>query len=322
MRTLSRLKALQAFEAAARHGSFAGAASELNVTPAAVGQLVRSLESALDAKLFGRRRSGAERLYLSEDARAATVDLTAGFDQISRGLKRLRERRTQPVTVTASQAIVARWLLPGLPTFAQANPSIDVRLDVTDRVLDLAAGDADVGVRCGPGNWPGLDATLLMREELVVVCSPELLPGKSLEPSTRWRARQTFIRDTSPATLRFFSDWEAWFALAGLPRPSKSKELPINSGTAAIQAALRGNGLALARLAIVADELARGNLLHLYPSVRCPIDWSYFVVASPAAMRRPEVRAFHTWLIESWKNLGAAKALRFSKTPRRTRPLP
>jgi len=316
MRALSRLKSLQAFEAAARYGSFIGAARELNVTPAAVGQLVRTLEAWIGMALFLRRRSGAARLVPVAQARAALDDLAEGLDRLDRGLKRLREPQTANVVlVSASQAIMARWLVPGLPDFCERYPQIDIRLDVTDRVVDIAGGAADIGVRCGPGHWSGVAATRLMSEELVAVCSPRLVGARGVIPSADWLSRQTFINDTSVAA---FPDWAAWLRRAGFGTSVVAKRLDINSSSSAIQAAIRGSGVALVRLGLAAPEIERGVLLRLYPKVSLPLSWAYYVVAAPAALRRPEIAAFHAWLIAHWRSQRSDPAAAISKTRARS----
>lgn len=207
MRSLVRLKSLQAFEAASRHGSFVSAAGELGVSAAAVGQLVRSLEGWLGAPLFQRRKAGSERLVVTGDAQAAVAKLTEGLDRLEAGLDMLRARRgRQAVTVTASQAMVAKWLLPHLHAFSARHPAIDVRLDVSDRLLDLAHGEADLGVRCGPGTWPGLVAVRLMGEEVFPVCSPALVGSRGPQCQA-WLAEQTFIHDASLAASGVFPTW-------------------------------------------------------------------------------------------------------------------
>jgi LysR family glycine cleavage system transcriptional activator len=177
MRSLTRLKSLQALEASARHGSFVGAAAELGVTPAAVGQLVRSLEEWVGYPLLKRKRSGNERLTPVSEARAALDEISAGLDQLEIGLTKLRGRRARKVVVvTASQVFAANWLMARLDIFSDEHPDIDVRLDVADQLTGVAYGEADVGIRCGLGSWQGLESTLLMDEEVIAVCSPKLLP--------------------------------------------------------------------------------------------------------------------------------------------------
>lgn len=296
MRSLTRLKSLQALEAAARHGSFVGAATELDVTPAAVGQLVRSLENWVGYPLFMRTRSGAERLVPVDEAREALDDISQGLDRLESGLKRLRGRKARSVlVVTASQALVANWLLSRLDDFHAQYPNIDVRLDVSDRVIDLAQGEADIGIRCGLGSWKGVKSTHLMSEEIVAVCHRRLLPTRK-EVTANWIADQTLIHDGTPHPGGDFPSWKDWLAKAGATKMPKDRGLKINSTSAVIQAAIGASGVALVRSRLVSQEIASGRLVHLLPQQRWPVKWGYFVVASAKALRRQEVSAFHDWL--------------------------
>src|SRR5690606_47947 len=131
---------------------------------------VRSLEDWVGYPLFRRTRSGAERLTPVEEAQEALEDIAQGLDLLESGLKKLRGRKSRSVVIiTASQALVANWLLSRLDDFTTAFPNIDVRLDVSDRVVDLAQGEADIGIRCGFGSWKGVKATHLMGEEIIAV---------------------------------------------------------------------------------------------------------------------------------------------------------
>jgi LysR family glycine cleavage system transcriptional activator len=300
VRSLSRLRALLAFEAAARHGSFVAAAAELHVTPAAIGQQVRELEAALGVPLFLRRPHGSARLVPTEDARAALKDLSEGFDNLETGLRRLRGRAARSVVVvTASHALAARWLLPELPDFAQRHPGVDVRLDVTDRLLDVAQGEADVGLRCGPGGWPGVLATHLMDEEIYPVCSPALFDGAA--PATPvWLAGQILIHDTTAPAAAVFPDWPRWLGFAGVAMADAERGLRINASATVLQAAAKGQGVALARHALVAHDVAEGRLVRLFPTLCWPIPWAYYLVTGPRAARRPEVAAFRDWLAARW----------------------
>jgi len=132
------LNAMRAFEASARHESFSAAASELNVTPAAVGQLVRSLEEWLGAPLFHRSPSGRARLVMTETAQRALPDIRAGFERLSLGLERLKDASANGVlTVTVSPAFAAKWLLPRIDRFQTAWPDTDVRLDTSLKLMDF-----------------------------------------------------------------------------------------------------------------------------------------------------------------------------------------
>ena len=298
MRFLTRLKSLQALEASARHGSFVGAASELDVTPAAVGQLVRSLEDWVGYPLFRRSRSGSERLTPVDEAQEALQDIAQGLDLLESGLKKLRGRKARSVVVvTASQAFVANWLLSRLEDFAAAYPTIDVRLDVSDRLIDLAQGEADIGIRCGMGSWKGVKATWLMDEEIIAVCHNRLLPDDG-QVTAGWIAEQTLIHDGTPHPGGDFPTWSEWLARSGVNHAPTDRGLKINSTAAVIQAAVAARGVALVRKALVVQEIESGRLVHLLPDQRWPVKWAYYVVASPKALRRYEVSAFHDWLTQ------------------------
>lgn len=295
MRTLNRLKWLQAFEATARHGSFTGAANELGVTPAAVGQLVRALEDWVGHPLLNRSRSGNERLTLIHEAQEALDDISLGLDKLESGLKKLRGRKARSMLViTASQVLVMNWLMPRLNRFSERYEAIDVRLDVADRLIDLTHGEADVGIRCGPGNWKGLVADWMMDEEVVMICSPALLPAEG-SANTAWLAHQKLIQDDTPHPGANFPSWENVLMHIGLDTLFQTRQ-HINSTATVIQAVLNGRGVALVRKALVQQDLDIGRLVQLFPEHRWPIDWSYFVVYSAAALQRPEVKAFHDWL--------------------------
>ena len=298
MRQLAKLKSIQAFEAAARNASYVGAAAELNVTPAAVGQQVRALEAWLGIALFRRLDSGTSRLVPTDAALASLSDFREGLDRLDQGLRRLRERhKRMVVTVSASQAFVAKWLLPRLDLFTLEHPDIDVRLDVTDRLVDLAQGEADLGVRCGPGNWPGVVAHKLMNEEVFPVCSPSLACASGGFHAVEDLARETLIHYATLQDEDVFPSWRSWLSFAGVNAAWADRGLQINAAGAVVQAAINGQGVALARRVLVHDDVASGQLVRLFPEIQWPIEWGYFVVHRPAALERAPVLAFYHWLV-------------------------
>ncbi|WP_347254114.1 LysR substrate-binding domain-containing protein [Leminorella grimontii] len=297
MRSLNRLKWLHAFEATARHGSFTGAARELDVTPAAVGQLVRALEDWVGHPLFQRSRSGRARLTLVSDARDALEDITQGLDDLEAGLNKLRGRRARSVVVlTASQVLVMNWLMERLNRFAEAYENIDLRLNVTERLMDVSHGEADLGIRCGKGNWPNLDKTWLMDEEAVLVCSPLLLPPEQ-ESCAEWLSSQKLIHDDTPHPGANFPSWDDVLASIGAPK-AKERGLHINSTSAVILAALSGRGVAIVRRALVKQAIELGQLRQLHPDRHWPLSWSYYIVTPQQSRMRPEVKLFHDWLVQ------------------------
>ncbi len=291
-----RLNALRAFEASARHESFSAAAAELHVTPAAVGQLVRSLEESLGTPLFHRGTSGRTRLVLTEAAQRALPDIRAGFDRLSLGVTRLKEGSASGVlTVTVSPAFAAKVLLPRIERFQAAWPETDVRLDVSIEILDFAARGIDVGVRYGAGSWPGLVADKLMDEEIYPVCSPALLRQHRRLRRPADLAGVKFIHDLSVAARSGFATWSAWLEHAGVTIDAR-RGLRINNSAAVLQAAIDGHGVALARSPMARDDLAAGRLVRLFPEIVLASALSYFVVYRPESAALPKLVAFRDWL--------------------------
>jgi LysR family glycine cleavage system transcriptional activator len=301
MRSPVHLNALRAFEASARHGSFSLAAAELNVTPAAVGQLVRTLEDWLGAPLFHRGSTGKARLVLTEAAHRALPDISAGFDRLSLGVSRLRDASANGVlTVTVSPAFAAKWLLPRLDRFQAAWPDIDVRLDTTLKLLDFAAQGVDVGVRYGAGVWPGLSAEKLMDEEVYPVCSPVLARAADFQ-SVADLAGQTLIHDLSVEPATGFMTWETWLRTAGAPQVPTARGLRINNSASVLQAAIDGHGVALARSIMARDDLAAGRLVRLFPQITVPSALAYYVVQRAECAGLPKLAAFRDWLFAEAK---------------------
>jgi LysR family transcriptional regulator, glycine cleavage system transcriptional activator len=297
MRELTRLKAIQAAEAVARHGGFTGASRELGVTPAAVGQMVRSLEDWIGSPLFAREGSGAMRLKPLPKSLEPLREFAQGLDHLEAGLRILRSGPPrQTVVVTISQALVASWLLPNLDDLRRAHPEIEMRLDVSDRLLDLARDEADVGIRCGGGDWSDVISKKLSGEQVIAVASRRLRPKGAVQA---WFAQAPLIHDTSDKLDSGVPSWDAWLKRAKIHR-TVQRGVSINSTAAAIQAALSGEGVALVRSRLVADALADERLWRPFSQYVWPIRWGYYVVGSRRSMKRDEVRKFHSWLMDRW----------------------
>lgn len=292
------LNALRAFEASARHQSFSAAAAELSVTPAAVGQLVRSLEDWLGTALFHRSTSGKARLVPTEAAERALPDIRAGFDRLTLGLSRLRESSASGVlTVTVSPAFAAKWLLPRLEHFQVAYPDTDVRLDTSLKLMDFTAQGIDIGVRYGRGEWPGLVAEKLMDEQVFPVCSPRwLAEHRDLRAPSDLAAR-TLIHDQSVDTHIGFASWQAWLEHAGAADVDTTRGLRINNSAAVLHAAIDGHGVALARSVMVRDDLASGRLVRLFPEIEQASELAYYVVYRAECASLPKLQAFRDWLL-------------------------
>lgn len=299
MTVIVHLNALRAFEASARHQSFSAAAAELNVTPAAVGQLVRSLEQWLGTPLFVRGVSGRARLVTTDAAERALPDIRAGFDRLALGLEHLKHGALGGVlTVTVSPAFAAKWLLPRLDGFHSVCPDTDVRLDTQLRAVDFLAQRIDIGVRYGAGSWPGLVSEKLMDEGVYPVCSPRLLTRSTSLETVEDLVHETLIHDQSMDSHTGFATWETWLRAAGVTYASAGRGLKINNSAAVLQAAIDGQGIALARSVMARDDVAASRLVRLFPEVEFASPLAYYVVYRSESAALQKVLAFRDWLFE------------------------
>lgn len=299
MKSPGFLNALRAFEASARHQSFSGAATELNVTPAAVGQLVRSLEDWLGTPLFHRVAGGRQRLTPTEAAERALPDIQAGFERLNVGLGRLREGpRSSVLTVTMSPAFAAKWLLPRIENFHARCPDVDLRMDTNLRLLDFAAQGIDVGVRYGRGAWPGLVADKLMDEQIYPVCSPDWLAANGPLATPQDLAGKTLIHDRSVDTRIGFASWSNWLLRVGATVVDADRGMQVNNSAAVLQAAIDGQGIALARSVMARDDVAAGRLIRLFPELTVASELAYYIVYRAECASVPKVQAFRAWLTQ------------------------
>lgn len=287
MRRLPPLNALRAFEAAARHLSFTRAASELNVTQAAVSHQIRGLEERLGRKLF--RRVGRN-LFLTDAAQSYLGDLRAAFDRIDEATRRLETQdRAGVLNASVLPSFAAMWLLPRLGRFRAVHPEIDVRLSADSEMVDFARSDFDVGIRTGRGKWPGLRADLILTERLTVICSPALLKTVQLD-EPRDVAKLTLLHDEPRER------WNLWFRRMGVTDVDPWRGPGFSHSNMVIQAALAGQGAAVVGETLVADELKAGRLVRLFAET-FPTDYSYYLVCPEAACDRPKIAAFRSWLL-------------------------
>ncbi len=294
MKSPNHLNALRAFETTARRGGYVAAADEIGVTPEAVGQLVRTLEGYLGVRLFDRGRAG-RRLVPTQEALVVLPGLTDAFRTLAGAIERLKSLSASGVlTLTSVPSFTAKWLMPRLPTFLAAQPEIDIRLDITDRVVDLEAGDADVAIRYGQGNWPGVSSTTLFaNENIFPACSPELLEKTPELLTPAGMSKQVLIRDTT-ITHPDYPSWRHWFRKFGLVGDESAPMIEFNAALMAIEAAILGQGVALVREHLVREELESRRLVRLFPDHELSTGWSYYVLTSKQPCHRALV--FANWL--------------------------
>jgi len=286
-RLLPSLNGLKAFEAAARSESFTRAAEELNVTQGAVSHQVKALEDALGLKLFHRER---QRLSLTEGGRAYLAVIRDALDRIAVGTERLLQRQESgALTVSTSPDFAAKWLVNRLGRFAEKHPGLDLRVSATTHHVDFAREDVDVAIRHGDGNWPGLDVQRLYSERLFPVCSPRLLASR------RHIAKAADLLKFPLLRLDDEKNWVRLFAAAGV-KAAVGPGPVLNRASMVIDAAVDGQGIALARTALAAWDLINGRLVRpVEASLRTAN--TYWIVCPKAAANVPKIATFRNWVL-------------------------
>ena len=291
-RLLLPLNALRAFEAAARHLSFKLAARELNVTPAAVSHQVKALEDLLGVPLFHRLTRA---LRLTEAGQAALPALTEGFDKLAEGAKRMRAYSDSGVlTISVSPSFGSMWLVPRLDRFRSKHPDIEIRIDGTDRLVDVTSGEVDVTLRYGPGNYKGVQVDFLFSQFNTPVCSPALLEGDNALLHPEDLRHHTLLHiDWKDAD----ASWRMWLMAAGLHDIEPTRGPHFTQESMAVQAALDGQGVALIGDRLVANHLASGRLVcPFHPDLKTPLKFSYYLL-SVRNNTTKKVAAFRGWLL-------------------------
>lgn len=287
---LPPLTALRAFDAAARHMSFAKAAEELSVTPAALSFQIKSLEEHLGAPLFRRLNRAVE---LTDAGAALAPGAADGFQSLTaawRAAQRLQDNQT--LTVTAGPAFTAKWLAPRLYEFAQEHPEVELRFSASLKITDITRDAVDVAIRFGRTVDPQLWSQPLAEEWVAPVMTPELA-SKYTTPESLMSAPLVF--DDSIRFLDPPCDWNAWFRAMGInfeaehgPRFSQADH--------ALDAALAGVGVVLGRRALVVKYIDEGRLI--LPFQRAlPTGARFWFLCPPGTQDRPQVAAFRDWML-------------------------
>lgn len=295
-RRLPPLNALRAFEAAARLLSFSEAADELHVTQGAVSRHIRGLEDWLGRPLFERLH---RRVELTPAGQRYLADVGEAFDQIARATSRADARQAgrsdgAVLRVNALGTFALRWLIPRLSGFHRAHPAIELRLATSHAPLAKLEREFDVAIRGAADATEGWHGTEFLAEARLPVASPALLARKPLAAPRDLR-RHTLLHTASLPDV-----WPEWLALAGVGGLTPKRSLTMEHFHLTLQAALDGLGLAIGPVALVADDIADGRLVHPFASPALP-PWRYlaFTRGTPGARRNAAAAAFIGWLTEA-----------------------
>jgi LysR family glycine cleavage system transcriptional activator len=279
---LPPLSALRPFEAAARLESFSRAADELHLTHGAVSHQVRALEEHLGCALFARH---GKRVSLTAPGRAFAERVRSALDEIAQAAEQLRPaRHGHRLTVSVLPSFATNWLMPRLIRFMEAHPAIEVNMMATTAHADFERDEVDVAIRFGVGPWPGLACEMFLDDEYFPVASPRTKAPRSPRELLGMR----LIRED-----RHY--WPEWFAAAGVAADRPIEGPTFNDASYSMQAAARGEGIALARRSIVGDDIERGRLRRLF-AVSLPAPERYWFVSPRALAGAARVKAFRDWV--------------------------
>ncbi|WP_332673291.1 transcriptional regulator GcvA [Aromatoleum sp.] len=313
---LPGLALLRTFEAAARRLSFKKAAEELHVTPAAVSQQIKALEDWLGVPLFRRMTRALE---LTEQGAAMLPKVREGFECFDAAVEATRERAAVPLTVIAPPSFASHWLVPRLARFSGAHPDIELRLastaDTIHRRGEAAVLEKDddsrdpsskVAILYGQGDYPGYRVERVFTPDYVPVCAPSL-PGLAALTAPRELRRFTLIHDETLHEQvhggRSRSGWGQWLRRAGVSGVDASRGPRFSNAVLAIDAALAGQGIALASKPLVEARVANGSLVIPF-DLALPSALSYFLVMRESISHRPAIEAFRAWLLAEAADTG------------------
>jgi LysR family glycine cleavage system transcriptional activator len=286
MSRLPPLSALRPFEAAARLESFSKAAEELHLTHGAVSHQVRALEEHLGTALFERR---GKRVQLTGTGRSFAERVRAALEDIAGAAVAARTRLETRLSVSVLPSFASRWLMPRLIGFMELHPGIEVNVNASTTLTNFAAEDVDIAIRFGGGPWPPLVCERFLDDEYFPVASPSMNRGKlPRTPADLLKPGVRIIREDRDY-------WPVWFKAAGVPFEDRVRGPLFNDSTSSLQAAARGEGVALARRSIVGEDLERGTLKRLF-ALAVPSRERYWFVSPRERAEAPSVKAFRDWV--------------------------
>lgn len=290
MKDLPPTATLRAFEVATRHATFTSASQELHVTQSAVSHQLKHLEEIWGLQLFQRGKS----LRLTPAGAALAPIVREFFMNLEATLSDLREQNGRVrLKVSTTYSFGLKWLLPRLPSLSQQHPEILVTLETSDKAITFSSAEADVAIRLGNGNYPGLHSEFMLREQIFPVASPDLLSrfGTPHEPAELLRY-PLLTRDGADLVPK----WEAWFQHIGVGIGALKENVRFADTNMTIEAALLGQGIALARSGHVEAEIGDGRLVRLFDEpFASPV--AYYFVCPKGLESQPHVASFREWIL-------------------------
>ncbi|MCP1844072.1 LysR family glycine cleavage system transcriptional activator [Bradyrhizobium sp. USDA 4524] len=285
---LPPLNALKAFESAARHLSVKLAAEELCVTPGAVSQMLKTLEADLGVKLFERVPRG---IYLTDAGRDYLPSIRNAFRQIADASRRVAASvDVGTLTVSVTPFFASAWLVPRMASFQGAHPEIDLQIVTSNTVVDFSRSGVDVAVRHGLGRYPGLRSDRVVTVEMVAVASPSLVERLGRPASPGELAGWPQVHDADR------KGWSLWFQANGIAEVRTLRGPSFDDSGLLLKAVLTGQGAGLLPAAMVANEIASGELVQLLETAHLE-EFAYHLVCPDNRQSLPKIAAFREWIL-------------------------
>jgi len=284
---LPPMQALRAFDAAARARSLTRAAETLNLTHSAISHQIKALEADFGVRLIERAGRG---IRLTDEGERFASRVRAVLSDLADAVREVTERANpRQLRVSVMPSFAARWLLPRIGRFFAAHPDIDLDVNANNALADFRRDDVDVAIRNGLGDWPGLTSEYVLDDFYFPVCSPRLDNGR-LPARPAELAQYTLLRSEGDL-------WKPWFEAAGLDWPEPSRGPTFSDSSHTMQAAIEGQGIALARTSLLGDDVRNGVLIRLFDVV-VPSPRKYFLVYPPRLADSPKLAPFRQWLFD------------------------
>lgn len=293
---LPPLTALRAFEAAARHMSFAMAAAELNVTPAALSFQIKSLEDHLGQPVFHRLNRAVELTKIGQMLAPATTQGFASLNTAWRNAQRQTDTRT--LTITAGPAFTAKWLAPRMFDFAQSHPDVELRFSATLRLVDFERDDVDVAIRFGEGPDEGLFSKDIINEWMTPMMSPEM--ARKIRTAEDLR-KATLLHQDDFFFISKTSNWSTWFHAQGLGEPPEGGPR-FSQSDHALDSAIAGTGVVLGRYSLSERALRDKQLVAPF-ALAIKVIARYRIACPEGAENRPQIKAFIEWMQKEVDNM-------------------
>ncbi|NHR06309.1 LysR family transcriptional regulator [Chromobacterium haemolyticum] len=289
MKPLPPLYTLIAFEAVARLSSFTQAAGELNLSQGAVSRQLQLLEDYLGCKLLQR---GTRKVELTPAGEQYLSEVRSALEQLAGATASLTHwQQDKQVTVACSTALASLWLMPNLSAFRQTQPDLSIRILANDNIQELQAFEFDLGVYYFRQPPKDADAVALFDEHMYAVCSPGYLPAGPAQPAAL--LDETLI--TMDGGQRDWFNWPQWFAAQNIAWRPAARQLSVTNHHLAVQAALAGQGVALAWGHLIDSYLASGALV-MASDAKVTMSGAFYLLLPERRRPKQATRLFADWL--------------------------